>query len=137
MFIDGHQSSKMFCNDLLCFFSQSFDFTFVKMNGKIELMKKLSFNIGSRIMFNKGTGFRKIGIVAGDRKIGIEIHGIVNSFDRGNRETRGRWGLNKGHGEVQNRPKVCRGLKSCGGGGARSDEMSSISIAKRIKYSSR
>ena len=74
-----------------------FDLAFVKMNRKIEPMKELSFDIRGGIVFNKGAGFRKIGVVAGDRKIGIEVHRIINSFDRGRRETRGRWRSDKRH----------------------------------------
>ena len=49
-------------------------------------------------MFNKGAGFREIGIVAGDQKIGIEVHRIINRFDRRSRETRRRQGSDERHG---------------------------------------
>ena len=99
MFIDGHRSSKMFGNDLLCFFSQSFDLAFVKVDRKVELMKKLSFNVGGRVMLDQRACFRKVGIITGYRKVGVEIHGVIDDFDSRNGESRGRWGSDERHCE--------------------------------------
>ena len=95
-------------------------------------MKKLSFNISELVGLYKGTSFRKIGVVKGDAKEGVEIHGIIYSCKR-----RGRARscvVDRGH-DYSYFPIVLRGSKKKRSGSIKEARVS-IFIAHSIRATS-